>query len=272
MSETVGRRHRRRRSPRAHRWVARASRPTRAPGSTPSAGRACARGSCAVVGWRCCSRCRSWQRLPGVRAQPDPGLRGVHAGVRPAGGLVGADRAGARGAVRDRRLRQRHRRIDAGVPFLVTIPLAGIAAALLAVVIGFPAIRLRGFFLAIATLALGMAIVERLTVARRAHRRRRRDERRRCSRCPASRQRLDLLLVLAIAAIMSFLVARRSLLRPVRPHPAGRARPRAAGRVARRLAAALPAGRVRRSPGSSRPWRAPSTHSCRRSSSRRCSR
>ena len=56
--------------------------------------------------------------------------------------------------------------IDAGIPFLVTIPLAGIAAALLAVVIGFPAVRLRGFFLAIATLALGMAIVELITFAR----------------------------------------------------------------------------------------------------------
>lgn len=53
-----------------------------------------------------------------------------------------------------------------GVPFLLTIPLAGILAAVLALVIGFPAIRLRGFFLAIATLALGMAIVELLTVAR----------------------------------------------------------------------------------------------------------
>ncbi|ODT98128.1 MAG: hypothetical protein ABS81_28560 [Pseudonocardia sp. SCN 72-86] len=53
-----------------------------------------------------------------------------------------------------------------GIPFLVTIPLAGLAAALLAVVIGFPAIRLRGFFLAIATLALGMAIVELLVFAR----------------------------------------------------------------------------------------------------------
>ena len=56
--------------------------------------------------------------------------------------------------------------VDAGVPFLLTIPLAGIGAAVLALVIGFPAIRLRGFFLAIATLALGMAIVELLTMAR----------------------------------------------------------------------------------------------------------
>jgi len=53
--------------------------------------------------------------------------------------------------------------VTSGVPFLLTIPLAGLGAALLAVVIGFPAIRLRGFFLAIATLALGMAIVELLT-------------------------------------------------------------------------------------------------------------
>jgi branched-chain amino acid transport system permease protein len=56
--------------------------------------------------------------------------------------------------------------LEGGVPFLVTIPLAGVLAAVLAVVIGFPAIRLRGFFLAIATLALGMAIVELLTAAR----------------------------------------------------------------------------------------------------------
>ncbi len=56
--------------------------------------------------------------------------------------------------------------VEYGVPFLLTIPLAGIGAAVLALVIGFPAIRLRGFFLAIATLALGMAIVELLTMAR----------------------------------------------------------------------------------------------------------
>lgn len=56
--------------------------------------------------------------------------------------------------------------VEAGVPFLLTIPLAGVLAAVLALVIGFPAIRLRGFFLAIATLALGMAIVELLTMAR----------------------------------------------------------------------------------------------------------
>ncbi|WP_281690546.1 branched-chain amino acid ABC transporter permease [Pseudonocardia thermophila] len=56
--------------------------------------------------------------------------------------------------------------VEYGIPFLLTIPLAGIVAAVLALVIGFPAIRLRGFFLAIATLALGMAIVELLTMAR----------------------------------------------------------------------------------------------------------
>ena len=89
-----------------------------------------------------------------------------HAGVQPAGGLVRADRAGARGAVRDRRLRQRHRDRRGQSRSWSRIPLAGIAAALLAVVIGFPAMRLRGFFLAIATLALGMAIVELITFAR----------------------------------------------------------------------------------------------------------
>ena len=87
------------------------------------------------------------------------------AGVQPAGGLVRADRAGARGAVRDRRLRQRHRD-RRGRPVPGHHPAGGIAAALLPVVIGFPAVRLRGFFLAIATLALGMAIVELITFAR----------------------------------------------------------------------------------------------------------
>ena len=52
-----------------------------------------------------------------------------------------------------------------GVPYLVTLPLVGVLAALLAVLIGFPAIRLTGFFLAIATLAFGFVIVEALTAA-----------------------------------------------------------------------------------------------------------
>jgi branched-chain amino acid transport system permease protein len=52
-----------------------------------------------------------------------------------------------------------------GVPFLLTLPLVGIGAALVAVLIGFPAIRLTGFFLAIATLAFGFVIVEGLTAA-----------------------------------------------------------------------------------------------------------
>ncbi|MGD9985936.1 branched-chain amino acid ABC transporter permease [Pseudonocardia sp.] len=56
--------------------------------------------------------------------------------------------------------------VKQGIPFLITIPLAGAVAALLAVVIGFPAVRMKGFFLAIATLALGMAIVELLVFAR----------------------------------------------------------------------------------------------------------
>jgi len=55
--------------------------------------------------------------------------------------------------------------VDHGVPFLLTLPLAGVVAGALAVLIGFPAIRLSGFFLAIATLALGLAIVELITVA-----------------------------------------------------------------------------------------------------------
>lgn len=55
--------------------------------------------------------------------------------------------------------------VQQGMPFLLTIPLVGVVAGALAVLIGFPAIRLTGFFLAIATLALGMAIIELLKSA-----------------------------------------------------------------------------------------------------------
>lgn len=55
--------------------------------------------------------------------------------------------------------------MENGIHFLVTVPLVGIITGLLAVAIGFPAIRLVGFFLAIATLALGVAIIEMLTAA-----------------------------------------------------------------------------------------------------------
>ena len=51
------------------------------------------------------------------------------------------------------------------VPYLLTLPLVGVLAALLAVIIGFPAIRLTGFFLAFATLAFGFVIIEALTAA-----------------------------------------------------------------------------------------------------------
>lgn len=56
--------------------------------------------------------------------------------------------------------------VEHGVPFLASVPLVGLGAALIAVVIGFPAIRLTGFFLAIVTLAFGFVIVEGLTAAR----------------------------------------------------------------------------------------------------------
>ncbi|MFW3169311.1 branched-chain amino acid ABC transporter permease [Geodermatophilus sp. CPCC 206100] len=55
--------------------------------------------------------------------------------------------------------------VERGLPFLVTLPLVAVLAALMAVVIGFPAIRLTGFFLAIATLAFGFVIIEALTAA-----------------------------------------------------------------------------------------------------------
>ena len=46
-----------------------------------------------------------------------------------------------------------------GWPFLLTVPIVCVAAAIIGVVVGFPAARLRGFFLAIATLALGELII-----------------------------------------------------------------------------------------------------------------
>lgn len=55
--------------------------------------------------------------------------------------------------------------VEHGIPFLLTLPLVGLLTAVLAVLIGFPAIRLTGFFLAIATLAFGFVIVEAITAA-----------------------------------------------------------------------------------------------------------
>lgn len=55
--------------------------------------------------------------------------------------------------------------VQYGVPYLATLPLVGVLAALLALLIGFPAIRLTGFFLAIATLAFGFVIIEAVTAA-----------------------------------------------------------------------------------------------------------
>lgn len=55
--------------------------------------------------------------------------------------------------------------VEKGIPYLLTLPLVGVLAAVLAVLIGFPAIRLTGFFLAIATLAFGFVIVQVVTAA-----------------------------------------------------------------------------------------------------------
>lgn len=55
--------------------------------------------------------------------------------------------------------------VQHGVPYLATLPLVGLAAGVIALILGFPAIRLTGFFLAIATLAFGFVIVEALTAA-----------------------------------------------------------------------------------------------------------
>jgi|GEM_PF-85528 len=44
-------------------------------------------------------------------------------------------------------------------PFLVALPIVCVAAAAIGIIVGFPAARLKGFFLAIATLALGELII-----------------------------------------------------------------------------------------------------------------
>src|SRR3546814_7179751 len=50
-----------------------------------------------------------------------------------------------------------------GIPMVVTIPAATVAAALVGAVIGFPALRLTGIYLAIATLAFAF-IIEQILI------------------------------------------------------------------------------------------------------------
>ena len=45
-----------------------------------------------------------------------------------------------------------------GVPFVITLPLSGVAAALAGVLLGIPTLRMTGFYLAIATLAFGSIV------------------------------------------------------------------------------------------------------------------
>ncbi len=47
-----------------------------------------------------------------------------------------------------------------GVPFLATLPVAALVSALIAAVVGYPLLRLRGHYFAIATVALNMAFAE----------------------------------------------------------------------------------------------------------------
>jgi branched-chain amino acid transport system permease protein len=50
-----------------------------------------------------------------------------------------------------------------GWPFFLSLPLAGLVAALVGVIVGLPALRLRGIYLAIATLAFGIIVEEIFT-------------------------------------------------------------------------------------------------------------
>jgi branched-chain amino acid transport system permease protein len=55
---------------------------------------------------------------------------------------------------------------EKGVPWFIALVLAGLGSAVAGVIVGFPAAQLRGFFLAIATLAFGELIVRILIEAR----------------------------------------------------------------------------------------------------------
>ncbi len=48
--------------------------------------------------------------------------------------------------------------MEKGVPFVITLPLSGVAAALAGVLLGVPTLRMTGFYLAIATLAFGSIV------------------------------------------------------------------------------------------------------------------
>lgn len=160
--------------------------------------------------------------------------------------------------------------VAGGVPYLLTIPLAGLAAALLAVVIGFPAIRLRGFFLAIATLALGMAIVELLTFAQPVTGGGGGMNVQVFSLPGINDAASTYFIVLTVAAIMFFLVRRALVGRFGRTLQAVRDLGQLTGSLG---VSALRYRLVRSgSPVSSRPSPARCTRSCRPSSSRRCSR
>jgi len=50
-----------------------------------------------------------------------------------------------------------------GVPSIISVLAGGLLAGLFGLVIGFPALRLKGFYLAIATMALGTAAEDSLT-------------------------------------------------------------------------------------------------------------
>ena len=50
--------------------------------------------------------------------------------------------------------------INAGVPFLISLPVAGLFAGVVGILVGLPALRLAGIYLAIATLAFGFIVEE----------------------------------------------------------------------------------------------------------------
>ena len=64
-----------------------------------------------------------------------------------------ADLDRPRGVPGGRRLRDGHPRGKAGLPFWLAIPLAGVLTSVFGLVFGIPRLRLRGLYLAIATLA-----------------------------------------------------------------------------------------------------------------------
>ena len=111
------------------------------------------------------------RRLPRRPVHAGAGARDRGARAQPARRLQRPDLARARRVLRARRLRSAISIVDLGVPYLLTLPLAGAVCAVAGFLLGLPALRLRGLYLALVTLGLAIATPADHQARRRAHRR-----------------------------------------------------------------------------------------------------